>query len=299
MLEAAKTSVLLAVGGQLLRLSLGSYWPRHGFDGTLNAAYAAPIIKEMTINMLFNNSLRAVGRSRRLTLLPAVALTALLTSGCQPQTSEAPALPPELPLDTDLAKASYSLAYNMSQSMRERLPADMDADAYAEGAKDGLVGAERKVSEEEAQRTLTALAEQAQEAARLQAEENSKANSEFLATNGAKDGVVSLPSGLQYQILTASPEGAKQPSAEDTVEVHYHGTLTDGTVFDSSVERGETIKFPLNGVIAGWTEGLQLMGEGAKWRLFIPPSLGYGERPAGQIPPNSTLIFDVELIAVQ
>jgi FKBP-type peptidyl-prolyl cis-trans isomerase FklB len=252
----------------------------------------------MTINMRFNNSPRTVGRSRRLTFLPAVALSALLATGCQPQT-EAPALPPELSLDTDLAKASYSLAYNMSQSMRERLPADIDAEAYAAGAKDGLVGVDRKVSEEEAQRTLTALAEQAQEAARVKAEESSKTNSEYLAANAGKDGVESLPSGLQYQVLTAAPEGAKQPSAEDTVEVHYHGTLTNGTVFDSSVERGETIKFPLSGVIAGWTEGLQLMGEGAKWRLFIPPSLGYGERPAGEIPPNSTLIFDVELIAIQ
>lgn len=249
--------------------------------------------------MLFNNSPRAVGRSRRLFTLPAVAIFALLASGCQPQSSEAPTVPAELPLDSDLAKASYSLAYNMSQSMRERLPADIDPEAYAAGAKDGLVGAERKVSEEEAQRTLTALAEQAQAAAQLKAEENSKANSEFLAANASKEGVVSLPSGLQYQILTPAPEGAKQPGAEDTVEVHYHGTLTDGTVFDSSVERGETIKFPLSGVIAGWTEGLQLMGEGAKWRLFIPPTLGYGERPAGQIPPNSTLIFDVELIAIQ
>lgn len=248
--------------------------------------------------MLFKNSRWALGRSRRLNFVPVVALSTLLAAGCQPQ-SEAPELPPEQPLESDLAKASYSLAYNMSQSMRERLPADMDADAYAAGAKDGLIGAERKVSEEEAQRTLTALAEQAQEAARLKAEENSKANSEFLTSNASKEGVVSLPSGLQYQILTAAPDGAKQPTAEDTVEVHYHGTLTDGTVFDSSVERGETIQFPLSGVIAGWTEGLQLMGEGAKWRLFIPPSLGYGERPAGQIPPNSTLIFDVELIAVK
>lgn len=129
------------------------------------------------------------------------------------------------------------------------------------------------------------------------AEANLKAGQEFLAANKSKPGITELPSGLQYEVLTAG-DGAK-PSATSTVTCHYHGTLIDGTVFDSSVKRGQPASFPLNMVIKGWTEGLQLMGTGAKWRFFIPPHLGYGDRQVGPtIGPNSTLIFDVELISI-
>ena len=119
----------------------------------------------------------------------------------------------------------------------------------------------------------------------------------FLAENGKREGVVTLPSGLQYEVIT---EGTgKKPSATDTVSCHYHGTLIDGTVFDSSVRRNQPAEFPVNGVIKGWVEALQLMSEGAKWKLFIPANLAYGERGAGQsIEPNSTLIFEVELLKV-
>ena len=119
----------------------------------------------------------------------------------------------------------------------------------------------------------------------------------FLDSNQAKDGVQTTASGLQYEFIQQGSGGA-MPSASDKVEVHYHGTLVDGTVFDSSVNRGQTITFGLNQVIRGWTEGLQLMSEGDKIRLFIPPELGYGSRSAGKIPPNSVLIFDVELIKI-
>ena len=129
------------------------------------------------------------------------------------------------------------------------------------------------------------------------AQENIRLGNEFLAQNKQKEGVVELASGLQYQVLTAGT-GAK-PSATDQVQCHYHGTMLDGQVFDSSVQRGEPAVFGVNQVIAGWVEALQLMQEGAKWRLFIPYQLAYGERGAGQsIPPFATLIFDVELLKV-
>lgn len=124
---------------------------------------------------------------------------------------------------------------------------------------------------------------------------NLKAGQEFLATNKNKPGVTELPSGLQYEVITAG-DGAK-PLATNKVTCHYHGTLIDGTVFDSSVKRGQPATFPLNAVIKGWTEGLQLMGVGSKWRFFIPPHLGYGDRQvSAQIGPNSTLVFEVELL---
>lgn len=126
---------------------------------------------------------------------------------------------------------------------------------------------------------------------------NLEAGQKFLKENKKKEGVVELPSGLQYQVLTQG-EGEK-PLANNTVTCHYHGTLIDGTVFDSSVKRGQPASFPLNMVIKGWTEGLQLMPVGSKWRFFIPPSLGYGNRPVSrEIGANSTLIFDVELLGI-
>lgn len=139
----------------------------------------------------------------------------------------------------------------------------------------------------------------ADQLAQLKAEKaaaNLKAGQDFLAANKNKPGVTELPSGLQYEILTAGV--GEKPSAHNEVTCHYHGTLIDGTVFDSSVQRGRPASFPLNMVIKGWTEGLQLMPVGSKWRFFIPPHLGYGERQvSAQIGPNSTLIFDVELIS--
>ncbi len=126
---------------------------------------------------------------------------------------------------------------------------------------------------------------------------NLKAGEAFLESNKQKSGVISLPSGLQYEIITNGT--GQKPSATSKVTCHYHGTLIDGTVFDSSVKRGQPASFPLNAVIKGWTEGLQLMGIGSKWRFFIPPNLGYGDRQvSAQIGPNSTLIFEVELLGV-
>jgi peptidylprolyl isomerase len=127
---------------------------------------------------------------------------------------------------------------------------------------------------------------------------NQEQGSVFLAENAKKDGVTTTASGLQYQVLQAG-SGDRHPTATSTVRVHYHGTLINGTVFDSSVERGETISFPLNRVISGWTEGVQLMKVGDKFRFFIPSGLGYGNRSTGKIPAGSVLIFDVELFEIQ
>ncbi|HSC38623.1 MAG TPA: FKBP-type peptidyl-prolyl cis-trans isomerase [Chitinophagaceae bacterium] len=126
---------------------------------------------------------------------------------------------------------------------------------------------------------------------------NLKAGEDFLQANAKKPGITSLPSGLQYEVMTAGT-GAK-PLATNKVTCHYHGTLIDGTIFDSSVQRGQPATFPLNMVIKGWTEGLQLMPQGSKWRFFIPPHLGYGDRQvSAQIGPNSTLVFEVELLGI-
>ena len=128
------------------------------------------------------------------------------------------------------------------------------------------------------------------------AAENLKAGQDFLATNKTKEGVTELPSGLQYEVITSG--AGEKPKAFNSVTCHYHGTLINGTVFDSSVQRGQPATFPLNRVITGWTEGLQLMPTGSKWRFFIPPHLGYGDRQvSAEIGPNSTLIFEVELIS--
>ena len=226
----------------------------------------------------------------------ALAVVLLLGLGaCQPPPPEEP----PVALDSDEAKASYSLGYDVASGMRDRLSTDIDSPAFVAGVEDALNEAERQVSSEEAQRTLAVMAERERANAEEQMAEANEAAEAYLAENATKEGVTALESGLQYEVLTAAPENAPKPSATDTIVAHYHGTLIDGTVFDSSVDRGEPATFPLNRVIPGWTEGLQLMGVGAKWRLFIPPQLGYGPRAAGQIPPNSALIFDVELLEIK
>jgi FKBP-type peptidyl-prolyl cis-trans isomerase FklB len=178
--------------------------------------------------------------------------------------------------------------------MGEQLAANpfegVDAQAVAQGVIDALTGVDSQVERkdiEDAFRTISA---------RMQ-EQQSKVGDQFLAENAKKDGVTVTASGLQYEIITAGT-GAK-PTASSRVKTHYHGTLIDGTVFDSSVKRGQPIDFAVGGVIAGWTEALQLMPVGSKWRLFIPQNLAYGSRGAGEsIPPFSALIFEVELLEI-
>ena len=189
---------------------------------------------------------------------------------------------------------SYSLGIVLSQNLKSQGFDSIDASSLAKGFEDGLSG-KGTVSPEQANQYIQQHLRKAAEAAGAEARKDGEA---FLAENGKRPEVTTTASGLQYEVLK---EGTGAfPSATETVRVHYHGTLTDGKVFDSSVERGETIEFPLNRVIRGWTEGVQLMKEGAKYRFFIPYDLAYGEQgspPA--IPPYATLIFDVELFEVK
>lgn len=199
-------------------------------------------------------------------------------------------------------KLSYALGLGIGQQLAQMgAGSDLNVDDFAQSIKDVLAGNELKVSHREAQQLVQdyfAKKEEKMNAERTEKGKAAKAEGEkYLAENAKKDGVITLPSGLQYQVIKEG--NGKKPSAKDSVKCHYEGFLIDGTVFDSSVQRGEPAVFGLQQVIAGWTEGLQLMQEGAKYRFFIPYRLAYGEGGAGQmIPPFATLIFDVELIEV-
>ena len=198
-------------------------------------------------------------------------------------------------------KLSYALGLGIGRQLSQMGAEDLNIDDFSQAIKDILTGKEPQVSDQESQKLVTTFFEEQEAKQRAAAAEKYKDNKEkgeaWLANKAMEEGVVALPSGLLYQVLN---EGSgKKPTAADTVECHYEGRLIDGTVFDSSYKRGESATFPLNGVIAGWTEGVQLMSEGAKYRFFIPYQLAYGERGAGQaIPPFAALVFDVELIKV-
>ena len=199
-------------------------------------------------------------------------------------------------------KLSYALGIGIGSQLAGMGAKELNIDDFAQAIKDVISGSELKVDNAEAQTLVQNFfqeQEAKQQAAAAEAGKAAKATGEaFLAENGKKDGVVTLPSGLQYQVLKEG--NGKKPSATDQVVCHYEGTLIDGTVFDSSYQRNQPATFGLNQVIAGWTEGVQLMQEGAKYRFFIPYKLAYGERGAGaQIPPFATLVFDVELIEVK
>ena len=198
-------------------------------------------------------------------------------------------------------KLSYALGLGIGRQLAQMGATSLSIDDFATAIKDVLAGAELKVSDQEAQTLVQEFFRKQEEKANAEmAEKGKKAKDEgeqYLADNAMKEGVVTLPSGLQYKVL--SEGNGKKPKATDKVKCHYEGFLVDGTVFDSSIRRGEPAVFPLNQVIAGWTEGLQLMQEGAKYRFFIPYHLGYGEHGAGaSIPPYAALVFDVELIEV-
>lgn len=192
-------------------------------------------------------------------------------------------------------KISYSLGLSMGQNLRGSGVTRIDYTDFAEGMKDVFENRQPQVSYQEAQSLLQRYF---QELEQKMAEEQKKAGAQFLAENAKRDGVKVTPSGLQYEVINATI-GLK-PKATDRVRVHYEGSLIDGTVFDSSYKRGESITFGLNQVIKGWTEGLQLMSIGSKYKLFIPYQLGYGEQGAGgSIPPYATLIFTVELLGIE
>ena len=199
-------------------------------------------------------------------------------------------------------KLSYALGIGIGSQLAGMGAKELNIDDFAQAIKDVISGSELKVDNAEAQTLVQNFfqeQEAKQQAAAAEAGKAAKAEGEaFLAENGKKEGIVTLPSGLQYQVLKEG--NGKKPSATDQVVCHYEGTLIDGTVFDSSYQRNQPATFGLNQVIAGWTEGVQLMQEGAKYRFFIPYNLAYGERGAGaQIPPFAALVFDVELIEVK
>ena len=199
-------------------------------------------------------------------------------------------------------KLSYALGIGIGSQLAGMGAKELNIDDFAQAIKDVISGAGLKVDNAEAQTLVQNFFQEQEAKQQVAAAEAGKAakaaGEEFLAENAKKDGVVTLPSGLQYQVLKEG--NGKKPSATDQVVCHYEGTLIDGTVFDSSYKRNEPATFGLNQVIAGWTEGVQLMSEGAKYRFFIPYNLAYGERGAGaQIPPFAALVFDVELIQVK
>ena len=198
-------------------------------------------------------------------------------------------------------KLSYALGIGIGRQLEQMGADSLNIDDFAQAIKDIIGGQSLQVSDSEAQQLVNSFFQEQEAKQRAAAAEKGKAVKEagekFLAENAKKDGIITLPSGLQYQVLKEG--NGKSPKATDRVKCHYEGTLIDGTMFDSSIQRGEPAVFGLNQVIAGWTEGVQLMQEGAKYRFFIPYNLGYGEHGAGaSIPPFAALVFDVELIEV-
>jgi len=227
-----------------------------------------------------------------LKLIPTLAAAILLTCSVNAQT--------KMEFKDLNQKASYAIGADIASNIK-RQGMDLDPKAIAAGITDTFAGktqltdAEMKEVLAEFRTQMMAQMETKQKAA---GEKNLKDGEAYLAANAKKEGVKATKTGLQYKVIKEGK--GKTPKATDSVKVHYHGTLIDGSVFDSSVERGEPISFPVGGVIAGWTEALQLMKEGDKWQLVIPSKLAYGEQgPGGKIGPNSTLIFDVELLAVE
>lgn len=204
-------------------------------------------------------------------------------------------------LKTDKEKLSYSIGMDIGGKLKQQ-SIEVDPELLAQGLKDSYGGGKTILTEDEARQAFMEfqqrqMAKQA-EANRVLGEKNKADGEKFLAENAKKEGVKTLPSGLQYKVIT--PGKGKSPKATDTVTTNYRGTLIDGTEFDSSYKRGQPATFPVSGVIPGWTEALQLMKEGAKWELFLPSSLAYGDRGAGkEIGPNAALIFEVELISIK
>lgn len=229
---------------------------------------------------------------------PAVALCALVAlAACQQQSPPEPAA---VALDTPEQRLSYGVALGLGRNMAND-GMTIDVDAFAEGLRDALSGAAQKLSDEDIQAEMVAFQQRidAEREANSQAlgQANAAAATVFLTENGAREGVLTTPSGLQYEVLEAG--AGASPGANDRVQVHYRGTLLDGTEFDSSYARGEPVVFGVGQVISGWTEALQLMQVGAKYKLFIPSDLAYGAGGAGDlIGPNAALIFEVELLDI-
>ena len=223
------------------------------------------------------------------------------TPAANPQPAPAPESQSASAFKTQKDKVSYAIGMNVGSTLH-RQGVDIDPKVLQQGLQDALAGGKTLLSEEEERAVLTELQadmrKKQQEKMQQAGEANKKEGEAFLAANKAKDGVVTLPSGLQYKVITTG--AGPKPTASDSVVCNYRGTLIDGKEFDSSYKRGQPATFPVSGVIKGWTEALQLMPVGSKWQLFVPSELGYGERGTGaDIGPNATLIFEVELLSIQ
>src|SRR6266851_2109324 len=232
---------------------------------------------------------------------PAPAAGAQKASAAKTGTATKPRTQPVLALKTQKDKVSYALGANLGMNLHKQ-SVEVDPAIVLRGLKDALAARKMLLTDDEAKAALMQLQadvrNKQQEKMKVAGEMNKKEGVEFLAANKSKEGIVILPSGLQYKILT---EGTgPKPTASDTVVCNYRGTLISGAEFDSSYKRGQPASFPVNGVIKGWTEALQLMPVGSKWQLFVPAELGYGDRGAGaDIGPGATLIFEVELLSIQ
>jgi FKBP-type peptidyl-prolyl cis-trans isomerase FklB len=202
----------------------------------------------------------------------------------------------EVQLSTDETRVSYGIGRQLGGQLRDNPPPGVSLEAILVGLTDAFRGHESRVSEEELNASFKVIREIMQAEQQAKAEAAAGEGRAYLAENAKRGEVTTTESGLQYEVLN-SGDGAK-PAGDSTVRVHYHGTLTDGTVFDSSYNRGEPAEFPVNGVIPGWTEALQLMTAGSKWRVHVPSELAYGAQGVGSIPPHSVLVFDVELLEV-
>ena len=244
-------------------------------------------------------------------VLAVAAASALLLAGCgdkgkssastaastKPGATAAAAPAGDAKLDSADQRVSYGVGYNMGASLARQKALQVDQAAFLAGIQDGVAGAKLRLAEQDIQAAFEAVDARAAKAAEEAGKANLAAATAFLEKNKARAGVTTTASGLQYEVIK-SGSGPK-PKASDRVRVHYHGTLISGEVFDSSVERGEPAEFAVQGVIPGWTEALQLMSVGDKWKLFIPAALAYGPRHAGSIPPNSALVFEVELLEIK
>jgi len=227
----------------------------------------------------------------------APAKTPSATAAKKPATAAKPAVP--FTLKTQKEKASYAVGLSYGKMLHQR-GVPVDPALVARGVRDAMTGGKVLLTDDEMKAVLTQLQNEVRAGAEAKAHEAGaaprKAGEAFLAENKSKEGVVTLPSGLQYKILTAG--SGPKPTATDTVTCNYSGTLVNGKEFDSSYKRGQPVSFPVTGVIAGWTEALQLMPVGSKWQLFIPADLAYGDHGKGDIGPGETLIFEVELISI-
>ena len=231
----------------------------------------------------------------------APAAGAQKAPAAKPGLSVKPRSQSPLVLKTDKDRVSYALGMNLGTNLH-RDSIDIDTAIFLRALKDTLAGGKTLLTESETRAALTqlqtAVRAKQMEKMRLAGEANKKEGDSFLATNKTKEGIVTLPSGLEYKILTQGT--GPKPAATDTVVCNYRGTLINGTEFDSSYKSGQPATFPVGGVIKGWTEALQLMPVGSKWQLFVPAELAYGERgPRPEIGPNSTLVFEVELLSIQ